>query len=213
MSQYKAIPQPNDQRNVSQNDILTNYAYLNNANGAAASGIIPVDHLSTGDNVAVPKNGFHNQVSFINRATPASLTNSVNGQNSDSITYAKADGASQSQIWNKNGSIDAPITYMKAFVLFTGGAVIQGQTFNVNNAPGGVVRVSAGVFRVNFSVALPTTNYIVMINSESNSNPPTPTSCVTYTKTTTDVTVIFQNTATTNVRDPQRASVMVIGIF
>ena len=39
MSQYKAIPQPNDQRNVSQNDILTNYAYLNNANGAAASGI------------------------------------------------------------------------------------------------------------------------------------------------------------------------------
>ena len=105
MTQYKDIPQPQDQRNQSQTDILNNYRYLLNVTTTPKTGILPVDHQASGDNSLNPKDGFHNQVSFINQNTAvASLTNAVNGQNSDLILYALDDSNGQSQLNTYNGT-------------------------------------------------------------------------------------------------------------
>src|SRR5437870_3361644 len=138
MSQYKDIPQPADQRNVSQGDILTNYRYLSTPINVAAGvppGIIPVDHQATGDNVANPKDGFHLQVSYLNRNTPTNLVNAVNGQSSDSIDYSKLGaGGSGGQKHFYNGLRDYPQSYLYAMVKFSisaGVCTIQGNAFNV----------------------------------------------------------------------------------
>jgi hypothetical protein len=175
MSQYKDIPQPTDQRNVSQNDILTNYQYLATSQGGPPAGIpngiIKVDHEQFGNNITNPKDGFHNQVSFLDRNVPTNLVNAVSGASSDSILYTKADGAGISQMRFKDSSIDSPVTYLKALVLFSGTGAILGNTHNVNN-PGGVVRNSVGKFTINFSVPFPaipasSINYLVFIQSSS----------------------------------------------
>lgn len=215
MSQFKAIPQPNDQRNVSQNDILTNFAYLNNANGAADSGILPVDHVSSGDNVANPFCGFHKQVSMINlAATPASLTNAVNSQVSSNIVYPLADGAGHSQVRMLNTWRDQPITFLKAAVLFNSTAVIQGNAFNVAS----VTLNGSGSFTVTFTTAMPSANYLVFLQNETTSIPPavpTPTTSGISTpgKLQASVEVFFQNTITGNFRQPNLSSVMIIGFF
>lgn len=219
MSQFKAIPQPTDQRNVSQNDILTNFAYLNNANGAAASGILPVDHVSSGDNVANPFCGFHKQVSMINiAATPASLTNAVNSQVSSNIVYAIADGQGHSQVRMLNTWGDQPVTFIKAAVIFNSSGVIQGLPFNVSSV---TVNVSNS-FTVNFTTAMPSLDYLVFTDSESSSIPPnagSPTTTPTTSGVSTprklvgSVEVYFQNSITGSYRKPNLSSVMVIGFF
>lgn len=219
MSQYKDIPQPTDQRNVSQNDILTNYQYLATSQGGPPAGIpngiIKVDHEQFGNNVTNPKDGFHNQVSFINRGVPANLVNAVSGASSDSITYASANGAGLSQMRFRNSSIDSPVTYLNAMVLFDGAGAIVGQTQNVNN-PGGVTRNSVGNFTVNFSVALPTINYLVFIQSLSTSG--TRTFAHSYTsKNLNSVNVItmrlLAGSSGVALDDPDETSVIIFGLF
>jgi hypothetical protein len=212
MSQFKAIPQPTDQRNVSQNDILTNFQYLStplNPTGGVPNGILPVDHFATGDNVANPTDGFHKQVSFQDRATPASLANAINSQNSSGIEYSKTDGAGFSQLRYYNGNIDQPISYLKAAVNFSGGGTILGNSFNVAS-----ITVSPpGDYTINFTTALSGTAYIVMGNVESTSNPPTPRVITTYTKLAASVRVLVSNATTGALSSPPSLSVMVIGFF
>ena len=212
MSQYKAIPQPNDQRNVSQNDILQNYAYLNNANGAAPSGVIPVDHLSTGDNGAAPSCGFHQQVSFINRSpAPTTLVNAVNGQSSSSIAYTAADGNGKSQLRFLNSLIDQPVTFIKSAGVFNGAGVIQGNAFNVASITVGAV----GEYTINFNALTPmaSLNYIVlgMVLSGSGSHTASSRTLTYRAKNLTDVTVTITTNGTYT--SPQEVSFMIIGFF
>lgn len=168
MSQYKDIPLPQDQRNVSQNDILTNFRYLSTPINVAAgtpNGIIPVDHISTGDNVGQPTCGFHKQVSMLNIATPANLTNATNAQNSNTITYSKADGDGNGQLRMLNAVIDQPVTYLKAMCQFDAAGNPIGNNFNVNSVT--VIAGPAG-YRVRFVVDPLATNYAVFISSISN---------------------------------------------
>lgn len=167
MSQYKDIPQPQDQRNVSQGDILTNYRYLSTPLNVAAgvpNGILPVDHLASGDNVANPTDGFHKQVSMLNIATPANLTNAINSQNSNSITYSKADGDGNGQLRMLNAVIDQPVTYLKAMCQFDATGVLIGNNFNVASVT--VIAGPAG-YRIRWTVDPLGTNYLVYISSLS----------------------------------------------
>lgn len=210
MSQYKAIPQPGDQRNVSQNDILTNFAYLNNANGAADSGILPVDHLSTGDNVAVPKNGFHEQVSLINRATPANLVNSVNSQASDSILYSHLGGAkAQLQFkYGAGGSQDVQLSDCRAAICFNGSSLaIIGNAFNatVVRTPAGH---AAGDYQITMAEAQPNAFYMVFLSTEGNT--PRLAMCNTKLNNMFNVTV---NSFTGQFSDPSSVSVYVVGLY
>jgi hypothetical protein len=214
MSQYKDIPQPQDQRNVSQNDILTNYRYLStpiNPSAGIPNGIIPVDHQASGDNVANPKDGFHNQASFINRSIPANLTNAINSQSSDSILYANADGAGNSQLRMLNTLMDQPISFLKCAVSFDATGAIIGNSFN---AVGPVTKNGTGDFKVFFTTALSSSNYMVFALLGSNSNPPTPRIIQVFNKTAGGVRVLCSNTNTAALSDPTNGiDLMVIGFF
>lgn len=165
MTQYKDIPQPTDQRNVSQNDLLNNGRYmLDVSNPANIVGIIPVDHQASSDNGANPTDGFHKQMSWVNRATPANLTNAVNGQASSSILYPKADGQGMSQArFFTTGNKDFPVTFLRAAAQFSGSTgAVNGNGFNMNAA----THTGTGKFTINFIDAMPTNNYIYMISLE-----------------------------------------------
>lgn len=215
MSQYKAIPQPTDQRNVSQNDILTNFNYLStpiNPGPGVANGVIPVDHFATGDNVANPTDGFHKQVSFQNRATPANLTNAVNAQNSNSILYAKADGAGVSQVRLLNSQFDAPVSFIMAAVCFDSTGAILGNAFNVSS----VTRTALGRFVINFTTNLSGINYQAQITTETTAtgtSVPTPVLAFIGAKTAANLSVRFMNVVTTSLFDPTASDVLVYGFF
>jgi hypothetical protein len=173
MSQYKDIPQPADQRNVSQADILTNYRYLSTPVNVAAGippGIIPVDHLASGDNVANPTDGFHLQSSYINRTAPSTLVNGINGQSSNGIAYAiSSTQSSQHRFYN--GVRDYPMTTLYALVRFSiAGSVctIVGQQYNVSS----VTYNSTGNYTVNLLQAMPDVNYLPLVTCDSGSTCP-----------------------------------------
>ncbi len=198
MSQYKAIPEPTDQRNVSQNDILTNFQYLStplNPTGGVPNGIIPVDHFATGDNVANPTDGFHKQASFQDRATPANLTNSVNSQVSSGILYSKTDGQPTSQLRYLNSIIDSPLTYIKAAVNFQSNGAIIGNAFNVTSVTP-VVKPYGTYYTITFTVAQPNIFYMPFGASKTSSTGatvPTPTTFVYGILNPGDFSVWFQS--------------------
>lgn len=107
MTQYKNIPQPQDQRNISQGDILNNFQYLLTPLGTtpATNGILSVDHYATADNVANPSDGFHKQVSLLNITPPTAPlgANAINGQTASAVIYSFNDG-STTQIGVTNGT-------------------------------------------------------------------------------------------------------------
>ncbi len=219
MSQFKDIPQPNDQRNVSQSDILSNFQYLATSQGGppagVANGIIKVDHEQFGNNALNSKDGFHNQVSLLDRLVPSNLVNAVSGASSDSILYSKADGKPTSQLRFINSSIDAPVTYLSALVLFTGGSdtvgsAILGNTQNVNN-PGGVVRNEKGKYTISFSVPLTSLSYLVFIQPLS----ATSNGAFFSNYSNKNLNSVQINTFTTsgNRTDPDEISVMVYGLY
>lgn len=221
MSQYKNIPQPSDQRNVSQVNILENYQYLATALGGApagvANGIIPVDHQASGDNVANPKDGFHNQCSYVAQTTPASLVNAVNSQTSNGIEYVKLDGNSNGQLRFLNNLMDQPITFLKAAVMFDNTGALVGNAFNV----GSVTKNATGVYTINFTTNMPNANYMVFCQNGTSTNPPpttppatpTTTNYSVPTKAVASVKVMFQSAITGSYRDPEQMSVMIIGFF
>ncbi len=215
MSQYKAIPQPPDQRNVSQNDILTNFQYLStplNPTAGVPAGILPVDHFATGDNVANSTDGFHKQISLQNRATPASLTNAVNATASNGILYAKADAQPTSQLRYLNSIIDSPVTYIKAAVNFDSAGAIIGNAFNVSSVT--KLNITAGkAYKINFTV--PQLNLFYMpfgssLTTVIGLGTPTPTTFVYGSLTLTDFIVYFQ-TSTNGTPTSTQACVYVIG--
>jgi len=127
MTQYKNIPQPQDQRNISQGDILNNFQYLLTPLGTtpATNGIIGVDHYATADNVANPSDGFHKQVSLLNITAPTTplAANAVNGQTADVAIYSFNDG-STTQIGVTNATRRYQLTGN-----ITPSSSIQGSTF------------------------------------------------------------------------------------
>lgn len=218
MTQFKDIPQPTDQRNVSQSDILSNFQYLATAQGGppagVANGIIKVDHEQFGNNITNPKDGFHNQVSFINRSpAPTNLTNAVNGQNSDSIQYTKADGASLSQPWFINSSIDAPLIFMKSLVLFSNTGAILGVSQNVSS----VTKVglpNSGNYVINFSVALPTLNYLVFYQGfSSTGNNLYGANYSNKQLNSVDINIFRISSGSVFANDPDESSVIIYGLF
>lgn len=214
MSQFKDIPQPNDQRNVSQSDILSNFQYLATSQGGppagVANGIIKVDHEQFGNNALNSKDGFHNQVSLLDRGVPANLVNAISGASSDSIFYSKADGQPTSQLRFINSSIDSPVTYLSAMVLFNSTGAILGNTQNVNN-PGGVTRIGTGIYRIDFSIPLPSVNYLILAEIGSTSG--NSTLITNYSnKTINNFRINVFNLAPSH-SDPDQISVMVYGLY
>lgn len=206
MSQFKAIPQPSDQRNVSQNDLLTNMAYLNNANGAPASGILPVDHISTGDNIAVPSCGFHKQVSMLNQGSSPPLLNPVGGATADNILYTLS-AAGNSQLHFKFGSgnqQDTELNDCRVYCSFDGAGTKVGNSFNVNT----ITRTAAGRYTINFVNALPNTDYGVFV-SIAGSTP----RIVIYNNKQIGSVDIRVTASTGNFDDPNFVSVYIIGLY
>lgn len=211
MSQYKNIPQPEHQRNVSQVNLLENFQYLCTALGGASvgvpNGMLPVDHQASGDNVANPRDGFHNQCSYVAQSTPASLVNAVNGQTSNGIEYVKLDGNSNGQIRFRNNLMDQPVTFLKAAVRFQNNTTIIGNSFNVS----GVTHPSTGTYVVTFSTAMPTANYMVFPASVDSTGAGR---IINYSNlNTTDFTITTYSLGNTLPINVTELSVMVIGFF
>ncbi len=135
MVQFQDIPNPQDQRNQSQADIQNNFRYLLTLAGTASPqpGIIPVDHKATGNNVASPKDGFHNQVSFINAALPPTfplVANTVNGEIPDSLlsSYIGTDAIPQLAILSSFNALQLTAS-QTPIAPANGGANIGGQSY------------------------------------------------------------------------------------
>jgi hypothetical protein len=215
MSQYKDIPQPSDQRNVSQGDILTNYRYLSTPINVAAGvppGIIPVDHQASGDNVANPSDGFHLQTSYINRTAPSSLVNAVNGQSSNGIAYSPTSTVG-SQYRFYNGTRNYPLTTLYGVVKFSisgSTCTIVGNAYNVSSVTYNLV----GQYTINFTQNLPNANYLPFICCDS-TTPNTSSSPVGNSRTLMvgSFRVIVFDASTGSRVDPASVSVQVIEYF
>lgn len=166
MTQFKNIPLPGDQRNQSQIDILANYQYLIDLSSPpAVGGTLPVDHQITGNNTLSPVDGFHNQVSYLNQTgVLSSLTNAVNGQNSNGISYTVNDtwAPFSPQLHFYNGVRDfqitpsIPVRAAFTFVANAGHALSAG-AFNVTNSAS-ITRNGVGDYTIAFTNALLNTN-------------------------------------------------------
>lgn len=122
MAIWQDIPQPLDNRNQSQADLLNNARYLYNITTTPQTGVLPVDHQITGDSTSTT-DGFHKQVSFLDvGAQPTDLVNTVNGQSSDAILYTFPDSDGESQLHFYNGTVDTIV----------GGTIASG-TVNLTN--------------------------------------------------------------------------------
>jgi hypothetical protein len=181
MTAYQAIPQPQNNRNQSQGDILNNFTYLINlASPPAVTGVLPVDHRITGNNSSSPSDGFHNQVSYLNRSAPSNLTNSINSQSSSAIDYTINDSNSQSQLHHYNSSNDFQITPclpLRAAINFNGtgsvGALNAGgnsirSSFNINAAAS--QKTGTGLYTIVFTNLLPSANYFPLIIGMKNTS-------------------------------------------
>jgi hypothetical protein len=219
MTQYKAIPQATDQRNQSQIDILNNFNYLNSQSVAPNNGIILVDHLATGDNGTSTSDGFHKQVSLLNRATPANLTNAVNAQASNGIVYSQNDSVGNAQLHFYNGINDfqlSPFFPMRIAVNFSttganGAQTINGTSFNVAN----VTRTSQGMYTVNFTNATPSNNYYLTVTGMGTAATLTLwgglQGAATYATSATTLLVKLAFFNTNGPQDPVSASVLLFG--
>ena len=212
MSQYQNIPQAGDQRNVSQGNILENFQYLCTAAAGApagvANGILPVDHQASGNNVANPRDGFHNQCSYVAQTTPASLVNAINGQTSNGIEYVRLDSNSNGQLRFINNRMDAPVSYLLASINFDSAATPIGTPFNCS-----VVRNSVGRFTVSFITAPVNTNYLIICTC----GPASPGASPVYpnydTKAAGSFRIRFFYPIGATFLDPDEASVMVYGFY
>jgi len=211
MTTYKDIPLATDQRNVSQADIRNNFAYLMPAPAISATGILPVDHYATGDNTLNPTDGFHKQISFLNRTTPANLTNAVNGQNSNGITYTLNDAVPNPQLHFYNGVNDFQITPclpMRAYANFSviAGVVTINASFNVTS----ITRNSTGNYTVIFPQILPSANYVISINGSTPTTGILVASMNTGTFPTNNVVLVFGQLNASSV-DPRVACFKIEG--
>ena len=177
MTQYTDTPQPTNQRNVSQSNLLDNNRYLLNVSSAPiVSGTLPVDHIMSGNNTMSPKDGFHQQVSMVAlSATPSNLTNAVNAQASDSIDYGLKDAQGNSQLHHFTTLVPATPTYqdyqitpclpMRVALNFSVGAspgfaITINSSFNVTS----VTRGPVGKYTIKLINPLPSINYIYTLN-------------------------------------------------
>lgn len=159
MTQFKDIPLATDQRNVSQNDIRQNFGYLMPAPSISATGILPVDHKATGNNSLNPSDGFHAQVSLVDRTSPASLVNAVNSQSSSGIFYSKTDSG-ESQLHYTNAIHDFQLTPcfpVRVALNYDGINQVVRNSFNVSS----VVKNGTGDYTINFTTAIGSRNYFV----------------------------------------------------
>lgn len=125
-----------------------------NTNFTRLKTIINADHVF--NDTAQSTDGVHRQCTLIDRADPVSLPSGT-----DAILYSWEDSAGQSQLKLYNGTSIFQITPgVVAAVNFNGipaTPTIRGNALNVSS----VVKDATGVYTINFSTALPDTNYIV----------------------------------------------------
>jgi hypothetical protein len=181
MTTYTDTPQPQNQRNVSQVNLLNNNRYLLDVSSPGSpTGILPVDHYASGDNTANPTDGFHKQVSLLNlAATPANLTNAINSQDSDGIFYSLADNNSNAQLNYKanfnsvlsNYQITPCLPLIAAgyvsVVANTGVPTLQPGSFNVTSVTFAGNPLSAD-YKINFTQNPPSVNYIALVTCSGN---------------------------------------------
>jgi len=173
MTVYTDTPQPTDNRNVSQGNLLNNNRYLLNVSTTPSTGILPVDHLATGNSSSSPSDGFHKQVSLINQSAISSLTNPTNSQTSNQIVYSVVDsggaGVARTQLKSFTGdnatNVTTYLSDLKAAGIFSwnGAAVV---TTNLQNIAT-ITRSGTGVYAVTFSYTFPFTTYTVVTSCKS----------------------------------------------
>lgn len=226
MTAYTDTPQGTDNRNVSQGNLLNNNRYMLNLNsnplgGTFPGGIIPVDHLATGNSSVSPSDGFHKQVSYINQAAISTLINPVNGQSSNLITYSVLDGGgggvarSQIKAYTKdNGtSVTTYLSDLRAAALFsaTGGVITPLSTFqNISS----IVRNSIGNYTINFSYTMPFTTYNVLaFASAVNSGVTAALYCKWLNKTQNSVDLLIYTANTQTLGDPTEVTFQIYGYW
>lgn len=124
------------------------------------------------------------------------------------VTAAKLDGA-------QTGS--APIYGCRAWVVFNGSRNVGDTGASTNGNPvkiigsgnvTSVVKVSAGNFTVNFTTALPNTNYAVVLGADGLAS--LPQTSVTATKTTSAVRIVTAGSTTGTATDSAAGNVSVV---
>jgi hypothetical protein len=171
MTQYKNIPQPTDQRNISQGDILGNFQYLCTPLGTNPSvkGILPVDHFASADNVANPTDGFHKQVSFVNQSQQLAPlpANAINGQTANAALYTYTDG-SRTELGYLTSQSNIQLTANRNPVAATAGqsyfpTVIGGSTILVQW--GTVGQTSSSTVNVSFPTSFAAVPYNIQVTA------------------------------------------------
>lgn len=231
MTIYKDIPQPGDQRNVSQVDLLNNNEYLLDVRvPSAPAGILSVDHKTSINNALNPTDGFHKQVSNKIVSTPATMANAVNVQNADGILYTATDGGGTtatpravlryvigSVIAGATTYINYPISCIQAFgqFLFSNGNVVG----NVHNLASPAVRTaipSPPGIQLDFTFTNPLSSDQYLVIPIVNIQRSGATSNVFYSPNITNLaTTGFTVTTVTNagVFNALYLNVVVIGLF
>ncbi len=123
--------------------------------------IINADHVF--NDTAQANDGAHRQMTTVARAMPGSLPAGTNG-----ILYAWVDGSGRTQMRFYNGVTDVLMTPgIVAMVNFDGSGAVGAQTIRSQINVTSVVKVSTGIYTVNFTTAMPDTNYIVQVTGHS----------------------------------------------
>ena len=123
--------------------------------------IINADHVF--NDTAQSTDGAHRQMTMIARAIPVALPAGTNG-----ILYAWVDGSGRTQMRFYNGVTDVQMTPgIVAMVNFDGSGAVGAQTIRSQINVTSVMKVSTGIYTVNFTNAMPDTNYIVQITGHS----------------------------------------------
>lgn len=185
-------------------------------NNVNINGWTTVDHVVGG----AAQNGIHLQSSYLNRAIPVTLTNSINSNPSNGIAYVNNATIAGSTFVNDyyyyNGpgvnQSNYPLNCTRAYGLFTGGVLpVLLNGFNIT----GVNRVSTGIYNISFSQPASGTNYGVQLTAIRASN--TFTTAVISSvliQNPTAITVIF---IAVNINsnivlvDPDRFTVTILG--
>lgn len=149
MPQYQQIPQPNDNRNQSQVDILNNFTYLQTTLGGVNGGAANTggDHVFAND-TATAQNGYHKVIHFKNQAADPAAIAGV-GQ-----LYTKTIGADQLLVYESGGGAITPMTGPNNPLLAGNGYVwwpgLVLYQWGTKNAPGSSGTVNFATSNVNF---------------------------------------------------------------
>ncbi len=185
-------------------------------NNVNINGWTTVDHVVGGAN----QNGIHLQSSYVNRAIPITLTNAINSNASNGISYVKNSAIAGSTFVNDyyyyNGpganQSNYPLNCVRAQGFFTGGVGPALQNgFNIT----GVNRASVGVYNISFSQPASGTNYGYQITAFRPTANGTGVICTVVNQVATAITVQFlgiNSVGFNQLVDPTTFTVTILGV-